>query len=122
MSGLKIENLHAGIETTPILKGVSLEVPRGEVERMADGSVHQGIALTVPAYEYLHPDDLLEAARQAAHLARTEPLLVALDGVTDPRNLGAVIRSAAAFGAHGILLPLRRSVGVRATICGARSG
>jgi 23S rRNA (guanosine2251-2'-O)-methyltransferase len=94
-------------------RGISvLEVPRGEVERMADGSVHQGIALTVPAYEYLHPDDLLEAARQAAHLARTEPLLVALDGVTDPRNLGAVIRSAAAFGAHGILLPLRRSVGV----------
>ena len=89
-----------------------LEVPRGDVERLADGSIHQGLALTVPAFEYAHPDDLLEQARQAAHLARTEPLLVALDGVTDPRNLGAVIRSAAAFGAHGVLLPLRRSVGV----------
>lgn len=89
-----------------------LEVPRNDVERLADGAVHQGIALSVPPYEYAHPDDLLEQARQAAHLARTEPLLVALDGVTDPRNLGAVIRSAAAFGAHGVLLPLRRSVGV----------
>lgn len=89
-----------------------LEVPRHDVDRLADGAVHQGLALTVPAYEYLHPDDLLEKARQAAHLAGVEPLLVALDGVTDPRNLGAVVRSAAAFGAHGILLPLRRSVGV----------
>jgi 23S rRNA (guanosine2251-2'-O)-methyltransferase len=89
-----------------------LEVPRGDVDRLADGAVHQGLALSVPAFQYSHPDDLLEQARQAAHLARVEPLLVALDGVTDPRNLGAVIRSAAAFGAHGILLPLRRSVGV----------
>jgi 23S rRNA (guanosine2251-2'-O)-methyltransferase len=94
-------------------RGISvLEVPRADVERLADGSVHQGLALSVPAFEYLHPDDLLEEARQAAHLAKVEPLLVALDGVTDPRNLGAVIRSAAAFGAHGVLLPLRRSVGV----------
>ncbi len=89
-----------------------LEVPRGDVDRLADGAIHQGLALSVPAFEYAHPDDLLESARQAAHLARVEPLLVALDGVTDPRNLGAVVRSAAAFGAHGVLLPLRRSVGV----------
>ncbi len=89
-----------------------LEVPRADVERLADGAVHQGLALSVPGFQYLHPDDLLEQARQAAHLARVEPLLVALDGVTDPRNLGAVVRSAAAFGAHGVLLPLRRSVGM----------
>ncbi|HSK60833.1 MAG TPA: 23S rRNA (guanosine(2251)-2'-O)-methyltransferase RlmB [Actinomycetospora sp.] len=94
-------------------RGISvLEVPRVDIDRMADGAVHQGLALSVPAFEYLHPDDLLEEARQRAHLARVEPLLVALDGVTDPRNLGAVLRSAAAFGAHGVLLPLRRSVGV----------
>ncbi len=97
----------AGDQRVPVL-----EVPRGDVERMAEGSVHQGVALSVSAFAYSHPDDLLESARQAAHLAGVEPLLVALDGVTDPRNLGAVIRSAAAFGAHGVLLPLRRSVGV----------
>ena len=81
-------------------------------EAAADGAVHQGLALSVPAFDYLHPDDLLEEARQRAHLQKVEPLLVALDGVTDPRNLGAVLRSVAAFGAHGVLLPLRRSVGV----------
>ncbi|MEJ2861138.1 23S rRNA (guanosine(2251)-2'-O)-methyltransferase RlmB [Actinomycetospora flava] len=94
-------------------RGVSvLEVPRGDVDKMADGAVHQGLALAVPAFEYRHPDDLLEEARQRAHLDKVEPLLVALDGVQDPRNLGAVLRSAAAFGAHGVLLPSRRSVGV----------
>jgi 23S rRNA (guanosine2251-2'-O)-methyltransferase len=97
-------------------RGVAvMEVPRVDIDRMADGAVHQGLALSVPAFEYSHPDDLLEEARQAAHLQRAEPLLVALDGVTDPRNLGAVLRSAAAFGAHGVLLPLRRSVGVTPT-------
>lgn len=88
-----------------------LEVTRPELDRMAgfDG-VHQGVALKVPPYEYAHPQDLLEEIS-----ARDEtPLLVALDGVTDPRNLGAIIRSTAAFGGQGILLPQRRSAGVNA--------
>ena len=59
----------------------------------------------MPPFEYAHPDELLELARAPS----TPPLLVALDGVTDPRNLGAVVRSAAAFGAHGVVLPQRRS-------------
>jgi 23S rRNA (guanosine2251-2'-O)-methyltransferase len=63
----------------------------------------------VPPYTYLHPDDLRERA-----LAARAPLLVALDGVTDPRNLGAVVRSAAAFGAQGVLVPERRSAGMTA--------
>ena len=86
-----------------------LEVTRQELDRMAgfDG-VHQGVALKVPPYEYAHPQDLLEQV-----IARDEvPLFVALDGVTDPRNLGAIIRSTAAFGGHGIILPQRRSAGV----------
>ena len=86
-----------------------LEVTRQELDRMAgfDG-VHQGVALKVPPYEYAHPQDLLEKV-----IARGEvPLFVALDGVTDPRNLGAIIRSAAAFGSQGIILPQRRSAGV----------
>jgi len=65
----------------------------------------------VPAYSYAHPDDLLSRAKQAAEPA----LLVALDGVTDPRNLGAVVRSCAAFGAHGVLVPERRAAGMTAT-------
>ncbi|MTD57942.1 23S rRNA (guanosine(2251)-2'-O)-methyltransferase RlmB [Amycolatopsis pithecellobii] len=92
-------------------KGISvLEVPRDELDRKTNRAVHQGLGLQVPPFEYVHPDDLLAAARNSGE----PPLLVALDGVTDPRNLGAVVRSAAAFGAHGVLLPGRRSAGMTA--------
>ncbi len=86
-----------------------LEVTRQELDRMAgfDG-VHQGVALKVPPYEYGHPQDLLEEIIERGDA----PLLVALDGVTDPRNLGAIIRSTAAFGGQGIIIPQRRSAGV----------
>jgi len=87
-----------------------MEVPRAELDRSTGGVLHQGLALTVPPYEYAHPDDLLAAALHAPEPA----LLVALDGMTDPRNVGAVVRSAAAFGAHGVLLPQRRSAGITA--------
>jgi 23S rRNA (guanosine2251-2'-O)-methyltransferase len=86
-----------------------LEVSRAELDRRTGGGLHQGIALQVPPYDYLHPDDLLQRALQAP-----APLLVALDGVTDPRNLGAVVRSAAAFGAQGVLVPERRAAGMTA--------
>lgn len=88
-----------------------LEVGRLELDRMTDGAVHQGVAIQVPPYAYAEPDDLLDAAAAAGSPA----LVVALDGVTDPRNLGAVLRSAGAFGAHGVLVPERRSAGVTAS-------
>ncbi len=87
-----------------------IEMPKMDLDRMAAGALHQGIGLSVPPYEYAHPDELLELAQQS----NRPPLIVALDGVTDPRNLGAVVRSAAAFGAHGVLLPQRRSAGITA--------
>ncbi len=80
-----------------------LEVTRTDLDRMTDGAVHQGLVLAVPAYTYADLDDLMSS-----------DLLVALDGVTDPRNLGAIARSASAFGAGGIVIPTRRSVGVTA--------
>jgi 23S rRNA (guanosine2251-2'-O)-methyltransferase len=85
-----------------------LEVGKAEFDRMSEGALHQGIGLMVPPYDYAHPDDLLDIARDSGR----PPLLVALDGVTDPRNLGAIIRSAAAFDAHGVVVPQRRSVGM----------
>ncbi len=87
-----------------------LEATRLQMDRMTGGALHQGLLLDVPPYEYLHPDALLERA-----LAADLPLLVALDGVTDPRNLGAVVRTAAAFGAQGVLVPERRSAGMTAS-------
>ena len=86
-----------------------MEVSRAELDRITDRGMHQGLALQVPPYEHAHPSDLLDTA-----LAAPVPLVVALDGVTDPRNLGAVVRSAAAFGAQGVLLPERRSAGMTA--------
>ena len=88
-----------------------LEISRGELDRKTGGILHQGIALQVPPFGYRELVDVIAAAAESS----TAPLLVALDGVTDPRNLGAVIRSAVAFGAHGVILPERRSAGVTAT-------
>jgi len=93
-------------------RGISiLEVPRGELDRMTKGAVHQGLAAKVPAYEYAHADDFLDRAAELKEPA----LIVALDSVTDPRNLGAVVRSAAGFGAHGVLVPERRAAGMTAS-------
>jgi 23S rRNA (guanosine2251-2'-O)-methyltransferase len=85
-----------------------LETPRGELDRLTDGAVHQGLALQVPPYEYADPRDLINPEAPGA------PLVVALDGITDPRNLGAVVRSVAAFGGHGVVVPSRRSAGMTA--------
>ncbi|WP_181719043.1 23S rRNA (guanosine(2251)-2'-O)-methyltransferase RlmB [Nocardia gipuzkoensis] len=92
-------------------KGISiLEVPRTDLDRMSANGLHQGVALQVPPYRYAHPDDLLDRARGSVQPA----LLVALDNISDPRNLGAVVRSVAAFGGHGVLIPQRRSASVTA--------
>jgi 23S rRNA (guanosine2251-2'-O)-methyltransferase len=91
--------------------GISiLEVPRHDLDRIAANGLHQGIALQVPPYQYAHPDDLLAVATKDSAPA----LMVALDNITDPRNLGAIVRSVAAFGGHGVLIPQRRSASVTA--------
>ena len=87
-------------------KGVTLlRASRSELDRLTVGAVHQGVAFQMPEYEYAHPGDLLEEV-----LADSDtPIMVACDSITDPRNLGAIIRSAAAFGARGVIVPERRS-------------
>ncbi|MFF9128091.1 23S rRNA (guanosine(2251)-2'-O)-methyltransferase RlmB [Streptomyces sp. NPDC014889] len=91
--------------------GINLmEAPRPELDRMTNGLNHQGLVLQVPPYEYAHPEDLADAAYDEGE----DPLIVALDGVTDPRNLGAVVRSVSAFGGHGVVVPERRAAGMTA--------
>lgn len=91
--------------------GINLmEAPRPELDRMTNGLNHQGLVLQVPPYEYAHPEDLVAAA----HDEGADPLIVALDGVTDPRNLGAIVRSVSAFGGHGVVVPERRAAGMTA--------
>jgi 23S rRNA (guanosine2251-2'-O)-methyltransferase len=84
------------------------ERQKSELDRLAGAANHQGLVLQVREYEYLALADLLQQARQLTDT----PLLVALDGITDPHNLGAIARSAAAFGARGLIVPSRRSAGV----------
>ncbi|MEJ6544242.1 23S rRNA (guanosine(2251)-2'-O)-methyltransferase RlmB [Brachybacterium paraconglomeratum] len=95
-----------------------VEATRTDLDRMTDHSVHQGVALTIPPYEYAEVDELLEIAADRFE----PPLLVALDGITDPRNLGAILRSADAFGAHGVILPERRSVSMTASVWKVAAG
>ncbi|MFI2257492.1 23S rRNA (guanosine(2251)-2'-O)-methyltransferase RlmB [Streptomyces tubercidicus] len=87
-----------------------MEAPRPELDRMTNGLNHQGLVLQVPPYDYAHPEDLAAAAFDDG----ADPLIVALDGVTDPRNLGAVVRSVCAFGGHGVVVPERRAAGMTA--------
>jgi len=93
-------------------KGIGLmETTRRELDRITSEAVHQGLAAKVPAYEYAHPDDLLERAAEQGEA----PLIVVLDQVTDPRNLGAIVRSAAGFGAHDVVIPERRAASMTAS-------
>lgn len=89
--------------------GVPVEtVPRAQLDARAEGGVHQGVVATAPPLPTWRVADLLARAE-----ARGEaPLLVALDGITDPHNLGAIARTAEAVGAHGLLLPGRRAAPV----------
>ncbi|RQX44534.1 23S rRNA (guanosine(2251)-2'-O)-methyltransferase RlmB, partial [Micromonospora chalcea] len=109
--GIDVDDRVKEIVRTAADRGIAiLEVSRAELDRMTGGVLHQGVGLQVPPFAYEPFDDLVAAA-----LEQAAPLLVALDGVTDPRNLGAVIRSAAAFGAQGVFVPERRAAGITAT-------
>src|ERR1700719_1791751 len=103
-----VECLRAGVPATALYVALGTEADERlteSVSRAAD----LGIALQVPPYNYAHPDDLLDSA-----LSSPPALLVALDNISDPRNLGAIVRSVAAFGGHGVLIPQRRSASVTA--------
>jgi 23S rRNA (guanosine2251-2'-O)-methyltransferase len=95
-----------------------LAATRSELDRLTGGGVHQGVAVQLPAFEYADVEDVLADALHA------EPagLVVACDSITDPRNLGAIIRSAVAFGAQGVVIPERRSAQVTAAAWKSSAG
>jgi len=90
------------------------EVSRSELDTLTDGATHQGLALIVAPFEYVDPHDLLDSD--------ATPLLLALDGIQDPRNLGAILRSATAFGATGAIIPERRAAAVTVAAWKASAG
>lgn len=97
---------------------VVTQVDRRKLDAMSETGVHQGVIAQAAAHEYVSIDDLLQVARDRGE----QPLLLLCDGLTDPHNLGAVIRSAETAGAHGVIIPKRRSVGLTATAAKASAG
>jgi 23S rRNA (guanosine2251-2'-O)-methyltransferase len=96
-------------------------VPRTELQRLALGANHQGVVATIAAAHYTPSDELLDAL--AARVGTNEPpLAVVLDGVEDPRNLGAIIRTVECAGAHGVFVPERRAAGLTETVAKAAAG
>jgi 23S rRNA (guanosine2251-2'-O)-methyltransferase len=94
------------------------EAPHGDLARRSRGGVHQGIGAELAEFRYAELPDLLELARSRGE----PPLLLLVDGVTDPQNLGALVRSAHALGAHGVVLPKDRAAGVTPAAFKAAAG
>ncbi|MDQ0228276.1 23S rRNA (guanosine(2251)-2'-O)-methyltransferase RlmB [Metabacillus niabensis] len=99
-------------------RGITINfVPKKKIDQMVEGN-HQGVVAQVAAYEYVHVDDILAAAEKKGEA----PFILLLDELEDPHNLGSIMRTADAVGAHGIIIPKRRSVGLTATVAKASTG
>src|SRR5690242_6189217 len=92
-------------------------VPKKKIEQMVDG-IHQGVAAQVAAYQYAELDDLFNLAEKR----NESPFFLLLDELEDPHNLGSIMRTADATGAHGIIIPKRRAVGLTASVAKASTG
>ena len=93
-------------------------VPKKKLESLVDTQNHQGIVASVAAYEYAEIEDLFDKAKEKGE----EPFFLLLDEIEDPHNLGSIIRTADAAGAHGVIIPKRRAVGLTATVAKASTG
>lgn len=91
---------------------------KARMDKTASGSAHQGVIAVVSDYSYCSVDDILERARQRGE----DPFIIILDGLEDPHNLGAVMRTAECAGVHGIIIPKRRSVSVTETVAKTSAG
>lgn len=87
-------------------------VPKERLDQMSETGKHQGVIAFAAAYEYAQVDDMLKLAEEKGE----PPFLFILDGIEDPHNLGAIIRTANLAGAHGVIIPKRRAAGLTATV------
>src|SRR5512137_896708 len=109
----------AELERTARERGAKVRsAPRQRLDRLAGVTQHQGIVAVVADYRYREPSEILDAAAASGR----PPLVVLLDGLEDPHNLGAIVRSAHALGAHGVVLPRDRAVGVTPAAAKASAG
>jgi len=94
-------------------KGVLIqEVSRQKLDEISQTKNHQGVIAIVSAHDYVEVDEILKAAKDKGE----DPFVILLDGITDPHNLGAILRTAECAGAHGVIIPKHRSVGLNATV------
>lgn len=99
-------------------KLVIQQAPKSKLDELTDGGNHQGVVLSVAAFEYASIDDLFEQAEKKGEA----PFFVILDGIEDPHNLGSILRTADAAGVHGIIIPKRRAVQLTATVAKTSTG
>lgn len=98
--------------------GITVQyVPKKKMDQLSEGN-HQGVIAQVAAYRYYDVDDLFKKAEERGEA----PFFIILDELEDPHNLGSIMRTADAVGAHGIIIPKRRSVGLTATVAKASTG
>ena len=100
--------------TDAIIQYVTAE----RLNQLSETGKHQGVIAYAAAYEYAEVDDILNAAKEKGE----DPFIVILDGIEDPHNLGAIIRTANQAGAHGVIIPKRRAVGLTATVAKTSAG
>lgn len=93
-------------------------VPRERLDQLSDTKKHQGVIAMAAAYAYAEVEDMLKAAEEKGE----PPFLFLLDNIEDPHNLGAIIRTANLAGAHGVIIPKRRAVGLTATVAKTSAG
>ncbi|MDD3169443.1 MAG: 23S rRNA (guanosine(2251)-2'-O)-methyltransferase RlmB [Eubacteriales bacterium] len=93
-------------------------VEKTALDRIAGGRAHQGVIASVSTFEYCDPEDILAIARQKGE----DPFVIILDGIEDPHNLGAIMRTADGAGAHGIIIPKRRAAGITDVVAKAAAG
>ncbi|OIJ17120.1 23S rRNA (guanosine(2251)-2'-O)-methyltransferase RlmB [Anaerobacillus alkalilacustris] len=93
-------------------------VPKKKIESLVDSENHQGVVASVAAYEYAQLEDLFQKAKEKGE----DPFFLILDEIEDPHNLGSILRTADASGAHGVIIPKRRAVGLTATVAKASTG
>lgn len=94
------------------------EVNKNKLEEMANSDNHQGVIAIVPPFEYCDIDDILDCAKSR----NEDPFILILDGIEDPHNLGAIIRTAETAGVHGIIIPKRRAASVNSTVAKVAAG
>ena len=91
---------------------VIVQMEKSKMDRISQTHNHQGVIAIVPPYEYCSVEDILEEAK----VKNEKPLIVILDGIEDPHNLGSIIRTAETAGVHGIIIPKRRAASVNSTV------